>query len=116
MDITEGHTGGPEDEINVAVFAPSAGVADGIVYGTQKGRIRMFQQATGPVSKLVSSAECDAEESVSDWADENASGWCDNDAQRTVPRSNLAAAPYMLRPLPSSGNNRRRMLYRTHLV
>lgn len=54
MDVADGHGGGAEDEINVAVFAPSAGVADGVVYGTQKGRIRMFQQTTGPTEKLFS--------------------------------------------------------------
>lgn len=47
----EGDTGA-DDEINVAVFAPSRGVADGVVYGTQKGRVRMFQQATGSPSVL----------------------------------------------------------------
>ena len=47
MDLTKSQEGGADDEINVAVFAPVAGVADGVVYGTQKGRIRMFQQATG---------------------------------------------------------------------
>lgn len=52
MDVSDGHSGGAEDEINVAVFAPAAGIADGVVYGTQKGRIRLFQLATGPVDKL----------------------------------------------------------------
>ncbi|PXF49881.1 Activating molecule in BECN1-regulated autophagy protein 1 [Gracilariopsis chorda] len=52
MDVSEGHSGGPEDEINVAVFAPAGGMADGIVYGTQKGRIRMFQQAIGTVETV----------------------------------------------------------------
>lgn len=40
--------GGAEDEINVAVFAPAdVGCASGIIYGTQKGRVRMFQQYCG---------------------------------------------------------------------
>lgn len=52
MDVSDGHSGGAEDEINVAVFAPAAGIADGVVYGTQKGRIRLFQLATGPFDKL----------------------------------------------------------------
>lgn len=52
MDVSDGHSGGAEDEINVAVFAPAAGIADGVVYGTQKGRIRLFQLATGPVDEL----------------------------------------------------------------
>ena len=46
MDISE-NGGGAEDEINVAVFVPRDGIADGIIYGTQKGRIRMFQLASG---------------------------------------------------------------------
>ncbi len=46
MDISESG-GGAEDEINVAVFVPRDGIADGIIYGTQKGRIRMFQLASG---------------------------------------------------------------------
>lgn len=47
MDVSESHAGGTEDEINVAVFAPISGIADGVVYGTQKGRIRMFRPAIG---------------------------------------------------------------------
>ncbi|CAN8064489.1 unnamed protein product [Agarophyton chilense] len=111
MDVSEGHTGSPEDEINVAVFAPSIGVADGIVYGTQKGRIRVFQQATGPVSKRVSSAECNTDDDVSDWSGENANRWCEEDMQPSVARNSNAAPRYMLRPLPSQGRSRRRMLY-----
>lgn len=57
MDMMEGQVGGAEDEINVAVFAPVMGVADGVVYGTQKGRIRMFQQATGPVAEVLETCE-----------------------------------------------------------
>lgn len=34
-----------EDEINIAVFAPSGPAADGVLYGTQKGRIRVFRHA-----------------------------------------------------------------------
>lgn len=47
VDINDQTVGGAEDEINVAVFAPRLGISDGIIYGTQKGRIRMFQQASG---------------------------------------------------------------------
>lgn len=59
MDLTDGHGGGAEDEINVAVFAPTACITDGVVYGTQRGRIRMFQQATGPMPKACSSFASD---------------------------------------------------------
>lgn len=75
MDDTEGLGGGAEDEINVAVFAPIVGVADGVVYGTQKGRIRMFQQATGPVSKLVSACEMDDMQGRAEWTGEMANRW-----------------------------------------
>lgn len=37
-----------EDEINIAVFAPSGPAADGVLYGTQKGRIRVFRHAVTP--------------------------------------------------------------------
>ncbi|EME29012.1 transducin family protein / WD-40 repeat family protein [Galdieria sulphuraria] len=41
------YTPSVEDEINVALFSPgrtiSGVVADGLIYGTQKGRIRLFQ-------------------------------------------------------------------------
>lgn len=47
MDVSDNQAGGTEDEINVAVFAPISGIADGVVYGTQKGRIRMFRPAVG---------------------------------------------------------------------
>lgn len=57
LDMMEGQVGGAEDEINVAVFAPMMGVADAVVYGTQKGRIRMFQQATGPASEVLDTCE-----------------------------------------------------------
>lgn len=57
VDINEQNVGGAEDEINVAVFAPRAGIADGIIYGTQKGRIRVFQQASG--RKYYPAGVCD---------------------------------------------------------
>lgn len=59
-----------EDEINVAVFAPVVGVADGVVYGTQKGRIRMFQQATGPASSMAVGGE-----SREEWTEAEGSRW-----------------------------------------
>lgn len=34
--------GAAKDEINVALFSPGNGVSDGVLIGTQKGRIRMF--------------------------------------------------------------------------
>lgn len=52
MDVTENYGGETEDEINVAVFAPMAGVANGVVYGTQKGRIRMFRPVVGRISEF----------------------------------------------------------------
>jgi len=74
MDITEGH-GGAEDEINVAVFAPVVGVADGVVYGTQKGRIRMFQQATGPASSMAVACESHTLDRREDWQEEDTNRW-----------------------------------------
>lgn len=51
--------GGAEDEINVAVFAPAdTGCASGVIYGTQKGRIRVFQQFRGPELGCTSSDSC----------------------------------------------------------
>lgn len=34
--------GAARDEINIALFAPGGGVSDGLLIGTQRGRIRMF--------------------------------------------------------------------------
>lgn len=59
MDTSRGQVEGAEDEINVAVFAPVMGVADAVVYGTQKGRIRMFQQATGPADVILRNCKDD---------------------------------------------------------
>lgn len=76
MDVTEGHEGGAEDEINVAVFAPVVAVADGVVYGTQKGRIRMFQQATGPTAKIPPSCESSMEtHNGPEWTGSTSSNW-----------------------------------------
>mmetsp|Transcript_4936 Transcript_4936/g.14855 ORF Transcript_4936/g.14855 Transcript_4936/m.14855 type:complete len:532 (+) Transcript_4936:201-1796(+) len=32
-----------EDEINAAMFAPSVGISNGVLYGTERGRIRLFR-------------------------------------------------------------------------
>lgn len=77
MDVTEGHRGGAEDEINVAVFAPVVGVADGVVYGTQKGRIRMFQQATGSFAKVFPTCQGYAD-SRAEWTGEVPNPWADD--------------------------------------
>lgn len=53
MNLVHGRNRGAEDEINVAVFAPTMGVADAVIYGTQKGRIRLFQQATGNATEVL---------------------------------------------------------------
>lgn len=61
-DVETGHVnnGGAEDEINVAVFAPTElGIADGVVYGTQKGRVRVFQQLLGDVQQRAASPYVD---------------------------------------------------------
>jgi len=50
---------GAEDEINVAGFAPGFGSSDGIVYGTQKGRIRLFHRDNRS-SELASSSRSKA--------------------------------------------------------
>jgi WD domain, G-beta repeat len=48
VEVSHINHGGADDEINVAVFAPSdTGGASGVVYGTQKGRVRLFQQFEG---------------------------------------------------------------------
>jgi WD domain, G-beta repeat len=48
VETSEVNHGAAEDEINVAVFAPSdSGGASGVVYGTQKGRVRLFEQYFG---------------------------------------------------------------------
>jgi hypothetical protein len=61
VEMSHVNHGGAEDEINVAVFAPSDnGGASGVVYGTQKGRVRLFQQH---VTYSVAS-ECPEEEGV----------------------------------------------------
>lgn len=121
MDVTEGHGGGAEDEINVAVFAPVSGVADGVVYGTQKGRIRMFQQATGPVGRMYSScgvreSEMEAEDGVGDvvidrmrggrqgrWPGERERGWGRRDSA-TESEGQVELLPTLppLPPLPPS--------------
>ena len=86
MDLTEGQEGGAEDEINVAVFAPVFGVADGVVYGTQKGRIRMFQQATGADMKAEPCGESHADScSSSAWTGSTATTWSSHRAPYVVP-------------------------------
>lgn len=67
MDVSEGH-GGAEDEINVAVFAPVRGVADGVVYGTQKGRIRMFQPVIGTGNKHPSLSDKTMSHASEEWS------------------------------------------------
>jgi WD domain, G-beta repeat len=50
VDVSPQNVGAAQDEINVAVFAPcELGYALGVCYGSQKGRIRMFQQFSGSV-------------------------------------------------------------------
>lgn len=102
MDITEGHGGGAEDEINVAVFAPVDGVADGVVYGTQKGRIRMFQQETGPVSRFTS-CDMDSVEGMTDWTEETSDVAA---PQEMVP---LTRTRGLLTPLSAAFRRRRRV-------
>lgn len=53
--------GGAEDEINVAMFGGES-VADGVVYGTQKGRIRMFAMETGRIGYADKGEDGDVEE------------------------------------------------------
>lgn len=92
MDVSDGNGSGAEDEINVAVFAPVTGAADGVVYGTQKGRIRMFQQATGPVSKLAAAAVDGDDERAVEWTGEEANRWRDGATRGTPGAGRTRAA------------------------
>uniref|UniRef100_A0A7S1XEV4 Anaphase-promoting complex subunit 4 WD40 domain-containing protein n=1 Tax=Compsopogon caeruleus TaxID=31354 RepID=A0A7S1XEV4_9RHOD len=55
---------GVEDEINIAGFAPGFGVSDGIVYGTQKGRIRMFHGTSHEAYFMTLAEYCAKQRSI----------------------------------------------------
>lgn len=64
---------GAEDEINVAVFAPGGGISDGILYGTQKGRIRIFrvgEEDDEAIKAKCTKATIEGERETNDWRDD----------------------------------------------
>lgn len=59
VDVSDENVGAAQDEINVAVFAPCReGYASGVCYGSQKGRIRMFQQFRGEEGEYADIGKC----------------------------------------------------------
>lgn len=50
-DVGVGEERGVSDEINCAVFAPRSGAAEAVIYGTQRGRIRVFGGSVPPPSR-----------------------------------------------------------------
>eukprot|EP00168_Porphyra_purpurea_P020063 TRINITY_DN826_c0_g1_i3.p1 TRINITY_DN826_c0_g1~~TRINITY_DN826_c0_g1_i3.p1 ORF type:complete len:679 (-),score=174.73 TRINITY_DN826_c0_g1_i3:164-2200(-) len=47
-DVVVGDDRSVSDEINCAVFAPRSGAAEAVIYGTQRGRIRVFGGSAPP--------------------------------------------------------------------